>query len=145
MIGCLTCRSNGLMGGPWPMKVDIYSRPSAVSLKVWLRETRRRLTQLYTKTCWSSIITTHVKVFINSTSGVNLGQDCMFVEQRPTGRVQETCLKTSEIIIFAILFGATNEKKTERKMHITVKLLCSKTSKQTEKIETNLGTIGSIF
>ncbi len=26
-------------GGPWPMKVDIYSRPSAVSLKVWLRET----------------------------------------------------------------------------------------------------------
>ncbi len=39
MIGCLTCRSNGLMGGPWPMKADIYSRPSAVSLKVWLRET----------------------------------------------------------------------------------------------------------
>ncbi len=39
-IGCLTCRSNGLMGGPWPMKAEIYSRPSAVSLKVWLRETR---------------------------------------------------------------------------------------------------------
>ncbi len=39
VIGCLTCRSNGLMGGPWPMKAAIYSRPSAVSLKVWLRET----------------------------------------------------------------------------------------------------------
>ncbi len=24
--------------GPWPMKAAIYSRPSAVSLKVWLRE-----------------------------------------------------------------------------------------------------------
>ncbi len=30
----------GLMGGPWPMKAAIYSRPSAVSLKVWLGETR---------------------------------------------------------------------------------------------------------
>ncbi len=39
MIGCLTCRSNGLMGGPWPMNMAIYSRPSPVSLKVWLRET----------------------------------------------------------------------------------------------------------
>ncbi len=29
----------GLMGGPWPMKAAIYSRPSAVSLKVWLGET----------------------------------------------------------------------------------------------------------
>ncbi len=28
-----------VMGGPWPMKAAIYSRPSAVSLKVWLRET----------------------------------------------------------------------------------------------------------
>ncbi len=27
------------MGGPWPMKATIHSRPSAVSLKVWLRET----------------------------------------------------------------------------------------------------------
>ncbi len=35
----LTCRSNGLMGGPWPINAAIYSRPSAVSLKVWLRET----------------------------------------------------------------------------------------------------------
>ncbi len=32
VIGCLTCQSNGLMGGPWPMKAAIYSRPSAVSL-----------------------------------------------------------------------------------------------------------------
>ncbi len=39
VIGCLTCRSNGLMGGPWPMKAAIDSRPSAVSLKVWLCET----------------------------------------------------------------------------------------------------------
>ncbi len=38
-IGCLTCRSNGLMGGPWQIKAAIYSRPSAVSLKVWLSET----------------------------------------------------------------------------------------------------------
>ncbi len=27
------------MGGPWPIKPAIYSRPSAVSLKIWLRET----------------------------------------------------------------------------------------------------------
>ncbi len=39
VIGCLTCRSNGLMGGPWPINAAIYSRPSAVSLKVWLFET----------------------------------------------------------------------------------------------------------
>ncbi len=39
VIGCLTCRSNGLMGGPWPMKAAMDSTPSAVSLKVWLRET----------------------------------------------------------------------------------------------------------
>ncbi len=32
VIGCLTCRSNCLMGGPWPMNAAIYSRPSAVSL-----------------------------------------------------------------------------------------------------------------
>ncbi len=25
VIGCLTCRSNGLMGGPWTMKAAIYS------------------------------------------------------------------------------------------------------------------------
>ncbi len=30
VIGCLTCRSNDLMGGPWPIKPAIYSRPSAV-------------------------------------------------------------------------------------------------------------------
>ncbi len=34
VIGCLTCRSNGLMGGPWPINAVIYSRPSAVSL-IW--------------------------------------------------------------------------------------------------------------
>ncbi len=28
-----------VMGGSWPIKVAIYSRPPAVSLKVWLRET----------------------------------------------------------------------------------------------------------
>ncbi len=28
-----------LMGGPWPMNAAIYSRPSAVSLRVWLCET----------------------------------------------------------------------------------------------------------
>ncbi len=39
VIGCLTCQSNGLMGGPWPMKAAMDSRTSAVSLKVWLRET----------------------------------------------------------------------------------------------------------
>ncbi len=49
VIGCLTCRSNGLMGGPWPMKPAIYSRPSAVSLKVWLRETRAPLTSIVGK------------------------------------------------------------------------------------------------
>ncbi len=33
VIGCLTCRSNGLMGGPWPMNEAIDLQPS-----VWLRE-----------------------------------------------------------------------------------------------------------
>ncbi len=32
VIGCLIWWSNGLMGGPWPIKVVIYSRPSVVSL-----------------------------------------------------------------------------------------------------------------
>ncbi len=36
---CFSSRSNGLMGGPWPMKAAMDSRLSAVSLKVWLRET----------------------------------------------------------------------------------------------------------
>ncbi len=35
-----------LMGGPWPIKPAIYSRPSAVSLKVWLRETMAIVTSL---------------------------------------------------------------------------------------------------
>ncbi len=39
VIGCLTCRSNDLMGEPWPIKAAIYSRLWAVSLKVWLHET----------------------------------------------------------------------------------------------------------
>ncbi len=29
------------MGGPWPMKAAMESRPSAVSLKAWLRKTTR--------------------------------------------------------------------------------------------------------
>ncbi len=45
VIGCLTCQSNGLMGGPWPMNAAIYSRPSAVILKVWLCETIVPVTQ----------------------------------------------------------------------------------------------------
>ncbi len=36
VIGFLTCRSNGLMGGAWPMKAAMDSRPSAVILNVWL-------------------------------------------------------------------------------------------------------------
>ncbi len=40
VIGCLTCRSNGLMSGPWSINTAIYSRSSVVSLKVWIRETR---------------------------------------------------------------------------------------------------------
>ncbi len=39
VIGCWTCRSNGLMRGPWPIKANTHSRPSAVSLAVWLCET----------------------------------------------------------------------------------------------------------
>ncbi len=35
VIGCLTCRSNGIMGGPWPMKAAICSSRSAISLKAW--------------------------------------------------------------------------------------------------------------
>ncbi len=32
VIGCLTCRSHGLMGGPWPMKAAMDSRPMAEGL-----------------------------------------------------------------------------------------------------------------
>ncbi len=32
VIGCLTCRSKGLMGGPWLNNAAIYCRPSSVSL-----------------------------------------------------------------------------------------------------------------
>ncbi len=39
VIGCFTCQSYGLLGGPWPFKAAKVPRPSAVSLKVWLRET----------------------------------------------------------------------------------------------------------
>ncbi len=34
------------MGGPWPMKAAMDSRPSAVSLKVWLGETKPALAWL---------------------------------------------------------------------------------------------------
>ncbi len=44
MIGCFTCQSLGLLGGPWPFKAAKVSRPSAVSLKVWLRETSVEVT-----------------------------------------------------------------------------------------------------
>ncbi len=46
VIGCLTRRSNGLMGRPWPMKAAMDFRPSAVSLKVWLRETKHQVQSL---------------------------------------------------------------------------------------------------
>ncbi len=51
VIGCLTCRSNSIMGGPWPIKPAIDSRPSAVSLKVWLRETTRKVIKAALKLC----------------------------------------------------------------------------------------------
>ncbi len=45
MLNKTNCQSNGLMGGPWPMNAAIYSRPSAVILKVWLCETIVPVTQ----------------------------------------------------------------------------------------------------
>ncbi len=42
VIGCLTCRSKGLMGGPWLNNAAIYCRPSSVSLNVCLRKTCAR-------------------------------------------------------------------------------------------------------
>lgn len=122
MIEALLHLAYMLIGLQWPWRWAHSSKHNEWHAQnIWLSicvmhtwTDRRRLTQLYTKTCWNSIITTHVKVFINSTSGVNLGQDYMFVKQRPTSRVQETCLKTSEIIIFAILFSATSEKNREK-------------------------------
>lgn len=33
VIVCLTCRSNDLMCGPWPMKAVIYHRPSSYQSK----------------------------------------------------------------------------------------------------------------
>ncbi len=44
MIVCFTCKSYGLLGRPWPFKVAKVPRPSAVSLKVWLRKTYARFT-----------------------------------------------------------------------------------------------------
>ncbi len=41
VIGCFTCQSYVLLGGPWPFKVAKVPRPSAVSLKVWLHETNK--------------------------------------------------------------------------------------------------------
>ncbi len=38
-INCDWLFDMSVMGGPWPINAAIYSRPSAVSLKVWLRET----------------------------------------------------------------------------------------------------------
>ncbi len=52
VIGCLTCRSNDLMSEPWPMNAAIYSRPSAISLKVWLRKTSFPLTF---DCCWADL------------------------------------------------------------------------------------------
>ncbi len=34
------------MGGPWPMNAAMHSRPLAVSLKVWLRETNNQVVTL---------------------------------------------------------------------------------------------------
>jgi len=39
VLGCLTYRSDVVLGGPWSMKAAIESKPSAVSLKVLLCET----------------------------------------------------------------------------------------------------------
>lgn len=39
MIGCITCQSYDLLGSPQPFKVAKVPRVSAVSLKLWLRET----------------------------------------------------------------------------------------------------------
>ncbi len=49
MIGCFTCQSYDLLGGPWAFKAAKVPRPSAVSLKVWLRETRGYLAVLHEK------------------------------------------------------------------------------------------------
>ncbi len=60
VIACLTCWSNGLMGGPWPMNAAIYSRPSAVSLNVWLRETAVNIhVQFISCSCSSVLFSQH--------------------------------------------------------------------------------------
>ncbi len=64
VIGCLTCRSNGLMGGPWPKKAAMDSRPPAVSLKVWLRETTSQGTSKGT------YIHTYIHAYINKNEDV---------------------------------------------------------------------------
>ncbi len=48
VIGCFTCQSYGLLGGPWPFKAAKVPRPSAISLKVWLCET------IYSPISWSN-------------------------------------------------------------------------------------------
>ncbi len=51
-------------GGPWPINAAIYSRPSAVSLKVWLRETNEDINPM------SPLF----KTFINHTEWVFWGK-----------------------------------------------------------------------
>ncbi|ROK28201.1 Unconventional myosin-XVIIIa [Anabarilius grahami] len=41
--------SDVLLGGPWPIKTVMESRPYAVSLKIWLCETKKRTQQTYRK------------------------------------------------------------------------------------------------
>ncbi len=69
------------MGGPWPMKATIHSRPSAVSLKVWLRETRWNLAQYIDLALWlcGSPLTVgeeedHVENPNNFFRGANIGK-----------------------------------------------------------------------
>ncbi len=87
VIGCLTCRSNGLMGGPWPINAAIYSRPSAVSLREtkigvtyvtseitcseWLKSNRDQTTDTFSLCYWSCIKTAsfaHFSIYLKKKS-----------------------------------------------------------------------------
>lgn len=44
VTGCFTCPSDTLMGSPRPMKATVESKPSPISLKVLLCETKLKVT-----------------------------------------------------------------------------------------------------
>ncbi len=66
VIGCFTCQSYGLLGGPWPSKAAKVPSPSAVSLAVWLHETKKRMAERVRDALDESTFTLWQQMALNS-------------------------------------------------------------------------------